>query len=318
MQPTIHIVDGSGGGRGKSLFTCAMAHYCQTHNYPIQLFDADDAHSYNVKKFYNDAVELVLSEIEYQDLDKVWSSVEQHLIPLVNLPAGAHQFVYDWFKSNGLLELNLTSGGGMSSEEGEPVRLIKWFLCNPSQQTLELFERSLEDYATYPEGRVIHIFVRNLHLATERQWREFGNVIETQQTGNGKPWKALFASPHAKVMDFPKFPPYERDKWDKLGWTFAQTIAASDHFHLLERQRVATFLKEFARAIDALNLWNGTLTQEETAKLTQAAQLQEKTKTRKSSTKNSASDKSEQSTKTTTDTSKTIEETNQEVAHVQS
>jgi inorganic triphosphatase YgiF len=124
--------------------------------------------------------------------------------------------------------------------------------------------------------------------------------------------------PHVKVMDFPKFPPYERDKWDKLGWTFAQTVAASDHFHLLERQRVATFLKEFTRAIDALNLWHGTLTQEETAKLTQAKQLQEKTKTRKSSTKNSASDKSEQSTKTTLDTSKIIEKTNQEVAHVQS
>ena len=188
----------------------------------------------------------------------------------------------------------------------------------PSQQTLELFERSLEDYATYPEGRVIHVFVRNLHLATERQWREFGNVLETQQAGNGKPWKALFALPHVKVMDFPKFPPYERDKWDKLGWTFAQTIAASDHFHLLERQRVATFLKEFVRAIDALKLWNGTPTLAETAKLTQATQLQEKTKTRKSSTKNSTSDKSEQSTKTTPDTSKAIEETNQEVANVQS
>lgn len=318
MQPTIHIVDGSGGGRGKSLFTCAMAHYCQTHNYPVQLFDADDAHNYNVKKFYTDAIELVLSEIEYQDLDKVWSSVEQHLIPLVNLPAGAHQFVYDWFKSNGLLELNLTSSGGMSSEAGEPVRLVKWFLCNPSQQTLELFERSLEDYATYPEGHVIHVFVRNLHLATERQWREFSNVIETQQASNGKPWKALFALPHVKIMDFPKFPPYERDKWDKLGWTFAQTVAASDHFHLLERQRVATFLKEFARAIDALTLWGGTPTQEETAKLSQAAQLQAKTKARKASPKNTASDSSGEAPKTTTDTPQASEERHQEVVHVQS
>lgn len=318
MQPTIHIVDGSGGGRGKSLFTCAMAHYCQTHNYPVQLFDADDAHNYNVKKFYNDAVELVLSEIEYQDLDKVWSSVEQHLIPLVNLPAGAHQFVYDWFKSNGLLELNPTADNGMSSEAGEPVRLVKWFLCNPSQQTLELFERSLEDYAMHPEGRVIHIFVRNLHLATERQWREFSNVIETQQASNGKPWKTLFALPHIKIMDFPKFPPYERDKWDKLGWTFAQTVTASDHFHLLERQRVATFLKEFTRAIDALTLWDGTPTQEETAKLSQAAQLQAKTKTRKASTKNAASEPSGQTTKTTTDTPQASEERHQEVVHVQS
>ena len=162
MQPTIHLVDGSGGGRGKSLFTCAMAHYSQVHQYPVQLFDADEAHHYNVKKFYTDAIALVLSEIEYQDLDQIWNAVEHSLIPVMNLPAGSHSFVSDWFKRTGLLEL---------TQESEPIRLVKWFLCNPSPQTLTLFEQSLDDYSSYAD-RVTHVFVRNLHLATDRQWRE--------------------------------------------------------------------------------------------------------------------------------------------------
>jgi len=91
MPSTIHRVDGSGGGRGKSLFTCALAHYAQLHQYSIQLFDADEAHRYNVKKFYSDAIALVLSEIEYQDLDQIWNALERGLIPVVNLPAGSYR-----------------------------------------------------------------------------------------------------------------------------------------------------------------------------------------------------------------------------------
>ena len=267
MQPTIHLVDGSGGGRGKSLFTCAMAHYAQLHQYPIQLFDADEAHRYNVKKFYQDAIALVLSEVEYQDLDRIWNAIEQGLIPVVNLPAGSHSFVSDWFEQNGLLGL---------MKDGEPIRLVKWFLCNPSPQTLALFEQSLDNYANHAD-RVTHVFVRNLHLATDRQWREFTTMLETAKSAKGKPWQAVFASSQVKVIDFPKFPPYERDRWESLSWTLAQAIAPSDQFHLLERQRIATFLKHFAQAMDKTQIWDTIPTQSETAKRMQAAQLQEKT-----------------------------------------
>lgn len=282
MQPTIHLVDGSGGGRGKSLFTCAMAHYGQIHQYPIQLFDADEAHRYNVKKFYSDAIALVLSEIEYQDLDQIWDALERELIPVVNLPAGSHGFVCDWFKRNGLLDL--TKGG-------ESVRLVKWFLCNPSSQTLMLFEQSLDDYSDYSD-RVVHVFVRNLHLATERQWREFTNQLETAKSARGKPWKSVFSSPQIKVMDFPKFPPYERDRWESLGWTLATAIAPSDQFHLLERQRIATFLKQLSQAIDSTQIWDNIPTQSETQKRLQAAQLQEKTQSQKTAAKGFAPSKS--------------------------
>jgi hypothetical protein len=268
MQPTIHLIDGSGGGRGKSLFTCAMAHYAQLHQYPIQLFDADEAHRYNVKKFYPEAIALVLSEIEYQDLDQLWNAIERGLIPVVNLPAGSHSFVSDWFERNGLLGL---------TKEGEPIRLVKWFLCNPSPQTLTLFEQSLDDYANDID-HVVHIFVRNLHLATDRQWREFTNTLETTKSATGKPWQSVFESPQVRAIDFPKFPPYERDHWDGLGWTLAKAIAPSEQFHLLERQRIATFLKHFAQAIDSTQIWDNIPTQSERLKQLQAAQLQEKTK----------------------------------------
>lgn len=282
MQPTIHLVDGSGGGRGKSLFTCAMAHYNQVHQYPVQLFDADEAHHYNVKKFYADAIALILSEIEYQDLDQIWNVVERGLIPVVNLPAGSHSFVSGWFKRAGLLEL---------TQDSEPIRLVKWFLCNPSPQTLTLFEQSLDDYSSYAD-RVTHVFVRNLHLATDRQWREFTSTLETAKTAAGKPWQLVFESPQVKVIDFPKFPPYERDRWESLGWSLAEAIAPSDQFHLLERQRIATFLKQFSQAIDATQIWDNVPTKPEVLKRSQAIQLQEKTQPQKASLKGFAPSKS--------------------------
>ncbi len=102
-SPTIHLVDSGAGGKGKSLFTLATVHYCETKGYYIQLIDVDRA-TYNVKRHYPNAIAAVLSEVEYQALDAVWHSVEQSKSVLVNLPGGAHESVASWLERDGLLE----------------------------------------------------------------------------------------------------------------------------------------------------------------------------------------------------------------------
>ena len=257
--PTIHLVDSGAGGKGKSLFTLATAHYCESKGYYIQLIDADRA-TYNVKRHYPDAIAAVLSEVEYQALDAVWQSVEQSKSVLVNLPGGAHESVANWLERDGLLEMTL--------EDGQPVRFIKWFLCDPTEQSLVLLKQSLATDAQ-SANRMLHVMVKNEFLGTDLQWQSCAQTVEADVD-----LQAAIKAGRLLEMKFPKFPPYERNKFYQSGWTFATALKLpkeleaempnpSLRFERLEQQRIATFLKKTNHELDRLGLWNETLTLDE-------------------------------------------------------
>ncbi|MDX2241565.1 MAG: hypothetical protein NW224_12845 [Leptolyngbyaceae cyanobacterium bins.302] len=256
QSPTIHLVDSGAGGKGKSLFTLAMAHYCEVKGYYVQLIDVDRT-TYNVKRHYPDAIAAVLSEIEYQALDAVWQSVEQAKSVLVNLPGGAHELVANWLERDALLEMPL--------EDGQLVRFIKWFLCDPTAQSLTLLKQSLATYAGNP-NRMLHVIVRNEFLGTDLQWQNQAQMLETDAE-----LQAAIGAGMLLEMRFPKFPPYERNKFYQSGWSFAMALKSPKElevvmpnsaigFERLEQQRIVTFLKKTSQELERLGLWSATLT----------------------------------------------------------
>jgi hypothetical protein len=264
--PKLHLIDSELGGKGKSLFTRSLAHYCQTQDYAIQLIDADQS-NYNVQRFYPDAAQLAFSELEYRGTDRIWTALEQGLSVVMNLPAGAHRYVKAWLERDGILDLKLAPSKVSNKlfegdlEQGHAVTLVKWFLCDATQESLDKCQESVAAYKAKGE-QVIHVLVKNQGLSLQTQWE----IVE-----DNAEFKALLQSPQMQQMSLPKFPHYERDRLTELGWNFAQAIQKSDAFFVLERQRIVNFLKQFSAQVDATKLWDGAPKRSELQSLHSAA-----------------------------------------------
>jgi len=264
--PRIHLIDSELGGKGKSLFTRAMAHYCQAQDYAIQLIDADQS-NYNVQRFYPDAAQIAFSELEYRGTDRVWTALEHGLSVVINLPAGAHRYVKGWLERDGILELKLapsTAPGKLFEgdlERGHSVTLVKWFLCDATQESLAKFRESVTAHQAQA-GQVVHVLVKNQGLSLASQWEsaednpEFNTLLQSSSIGQ---------------MSMPKFPHHERDRLAALGWDFARAMQKSDEFFVLERQRIVNFLKQFSAQVEATKLWEGSLKRSELHSLNQSA-----------------------------------------------
>ncbi len=150
------------------------------------------------------------------------------------------------------------------------MTLVKWFLCDATQESLDKCQESVAAYKAKGE-QVIHVLVKNQGLSLQTQWESVEANAES---------KALLQSPQMQQMALPKFPHYERGgdslcdsmyRLTELGWNFAQAIQKSDAFFVLERQRIVNFLKQFSAQVDASKIWDGAPKRSELQSLNSAS-----------------------------------------------
>jgi hypothetical protein len=250
QYPVIHLIDSQAGGKGKSLLTRVLAHYSALHHYAVHLIDAD-AGKKNIKPFYPDTLEIAISAEQYWGADAVMASLEQGLSVILNLPAGAHAPLIRWFEDDGILDLKLapsTVAGQpfeLDPEQGEPIRVIKWFLCDATPDSLSDFKQSVHYFTEHYPKRVKHVLVQNYGLSPTYAW----DLVNDEELVK------LVQQPGIQVIRFPLFPMRERDRLQGLQWTFEQAIAKSSEFSTTERQRIVTFLKKSMAVIEATELW---------------------------------------------------------------
>jgi hypothetical protein len=228
-QPTtIHIIDGEKGGCGKSFLCRAFIEYCTSIGYNMAIIDADTSNQ-DIAKIYPNVEIAFFSDDEKlaKEADKIFDlGFEKSVI--VNLPAQVYLKVTDWIKRN-----DLTALGHEHS-----ITFVKWFLCTGGVDSVNFFTQSLEDLG----DNITHVFVKNLGLCDD--WSYIEEMPEFLAAQN----KYQFF-----IMDFPKFPFWERNMVDRLGSTFVEAIAHPE-LKVVSKQRVKNFLKKTYTAFAATGL----------------------------------------------------------------
>ncbi len=218
LPTTIHIVDGEKGGAGKSFVSRAFIEYCASIEYSVAVVDADTSNQ-DIANIYPNVETAFFSDDDKlaKEADKIFDLAFENSV-IVNLPAQVYSKVTNWIKDNNLTELG----------KEHSISFVKWFVCTGGVDSVNFFIKSLEDLG----DKMTHVFVRNMGLCDDWKYiQEMPEFIEAQT-------KYKFI-----VMDFPKFPFWERNMVDRLGSTFSDAIAHPE-LKVISKQRVKNFLKE--------------------------------------------------------------------------
>ena len=228
-EPTIiHIIDGEKGGCGKSFFCRTFIEYCNSIAYDIAIVDADISNK-DIATIYPSVEVAFFSDDEKLafQADKIFDLAFEKSV-LVNLPAQVYSNVTDWIQRNDLVNLG----------KDNSIKFIKWFVCMGGVDSVNFFLQSLKDFG----NDIIHVFVRNQGLCDE--WEYIKEMPE---------FKSAIDDYNFIVMDFPKFPFWERNIIDRLGITFDMAIAHPE-LKVIPKQRVKNFLKVAYASLAATEL----------------------------------------------------------------
>ncbi|BDA73829.1 hypothetical protein CAL7716_079950 [Calothrix sp. PCC 7716] len=214
----IHIVDGEKGGAGKSFVSKTLIEYCINADLDVAIVDADTSNQ-DIAKLYDGVKSAFFSDDEKQakEADEIFDlALEKSVI--VNLPAQVYTNVTNWITRNSLTQLG----------KEHSITFIKWFVCTGGIDSVNFFLQSLNDLG----GDVTHVFVKNMGLCDDWNYIDkMPEFIEAQRVHQ------------FTIMNFPKFPFWERNMVDRLGVTFSGATLHPD-FKVISKQRVKNFLKE--------------------------------------------------------------------------
>ncbi|BAY95221.1 cobalamin biosynthesis protein CobQ [Tolypothrix sp. LEGE 11397] len=218
ISTTIHIVDGEKGGAGKSFLSRAFIEYCAAIGHDVVIVDADTSNQ-DIVNIYDNVETAYFSDDDKlaKEADTIFDLAFENSV-IVNLPAQVYSKVTNWIKDNDLTEIGKENS----------IKFVKWFVCTGGVDSVNFFLKSLEDLGE----SMLHVFVRNLGLCDDWKYiQEMPEFVAAQTKYN------------FIVMDFPKFPFWERNMVDRLGVTFEAAIAHPD-LKVISKQRVKNFLKE--------------------------------------------------------------------------
>ena len=228
-EPTIiHLIDGEKGGCGKSFFSRTFIEYCNSIAYDIAIVDADISNK-DIATIYPSVEVAFFSDDEKLafQADKIFDLAFEKSV-LVNLPAQVYSNVTDWIQRNDLVNLGRDNS----------IKFIKWFVCMGGVDSVNFFLQSLNDFG----NDIVHVFVRNQGLCDE--WEYIKEMPE---------FKSAIDDYNFIVMDFPRFPFWERNIIDRLGITFDMAIAHPE-LKVIPKQRVKNFLKVAYASLAATEL----------------------------------------------------------------
>ncbi|MFH7023972.1 MAG: cobalamin biosynthesis protein CobQ [Heteroscytonema crispum UTEX LB 1556] len=228
QSTTIHIIDGEKGGCGKSFLCRAFIEYCKSINYNMAIIDADTSNQ-DISKIYPNVEVAFFSDDEKQaqETDKIFDLAFESSV-IVNLPAQVYTKFSDWITRNNLADLG----------KEHSIFFIKWFVCTGGVDSVNFFLKSLSDLG----DKINHVFVKNMGLCDD--WSYIDQMPELEAAAR----KYQFM-----VMDFPKFPFWERNMIDRLEITFSDAIAHPE-LKVVSKQRVKNFLKLTYEAFAATGL----------------------------------------------------------------
>lgn len=215
---TIHIIDGEKGGAGKSFVSKTLIEYCINADLDVAIVDADTSNQ-DIAKLYDGVKSAFFSDDEKQakEADEIFDlALEKSVI--VNLPAQVYTNVTDWITRNSLAQLG----------KEHSITFIKWFVCTGGIDSVNFFLQSLNDLGS----DITHVFVKNMGLCDD--WNYIDKMPEFVEAQR----KHQFT-----IMNFPKFPFWERNMVDRLEVTFSGALIHPD-FKVISKQRVKNFLKE--------------------------------------------------------------------------
>ncbi|BAY84725.1 hypothetical protein NIES267_42210 [Calothrix parasitica NIES-267] len=228
-EPTIiHLIDGEKGGCGKSFFSRTFIEYCNSIAYDIAIVDADISNK-DIATIYPSVEVAYFSDDEKLafQADKIFDLAFEKSV-LVNLPAQVYSNVTNWIQRNDLVNLGRDNS----------IKFIKWFVCMGGVDSVNFFLQSLNDFG----NDIIHVLVRNQGLCDE--WEYINQMPEFQ---------TAISDYNFIIMDFPKFPFWERNMIDRLGITFDMAIAHPE-LKVIPKQRVKNFLKVAYASLAATEL----------------------------------------------------------------
>ena len=228
-EPTIiHLIDGEKGGCGKSFFSRTFIEYCNSIAYDIAIVDADISNK-DIATIYTSVEVAFFSDDEKLafQADKIFDLAFEKSV-LVNLPAQVYSNVTDWIQRNDLVNLG----------KDNSIKFIKWFVCMGGIDSVNFFLQSLDDFG----NDIVHVFVRNQGLCDD--WEYINEMPE---------FKSALSDYNFIIMDFPKFPFWERSMIDRLGITFDMAIAHPE-LKVIPKQRVKNFLKVAYASLAATEL----------------------------------------------------------------
>ena len=217
-EPTIiHIIDGEKGGCGKSFFCRTFIEYCNSIAYDVAIVDADTSNK-DIAKIYPSVEVAFFSDDEKlaSEADKIFDLAFEKSV-LVNLPAQVYSNVTNWIRRNDLVNLG----------KDNSIKFIKWFVCTGGVDSVNFFLESLNDLG----DDIIHVFVRNQGLCDD--WQYIDEMPSFQ---------LALDDYNFVIMDFPKFPFWERNVIDRLEINFSMAIAHPE-LKVVPKQRVKNFLK---------------------------------------------------------------------------
>ncbi|MGB3651444.1 MAG: cobalamin biosynthesis protein CobQ [Rivularia sp. (in: cyanobacteria)] len=228
QQTKIHIVDSEKGGAGKSFFSRTFIEYCAFKDLDVAIVDADTSNR-DIAKLYDDVELAFFSDDEKKAsyADKIFDLALSKSV-VVNLPAQVYSNVTNWIKRNNLTELG----------KEHSISFIKWFVCTGGVDSVNFFLKSLEDLG----DDITHVFVKNLGLCDE--W----NYIEQMPEFVAAQDKYKFI-----VMEFPRFPFWERNMIDRLEITFERAVSHPE-FKAVSKQRVKNYLRRIYASLAATEL----------------------------------------------------------------
>lgn len=228
-EPTIiHIIDGEKGGCGKSFFCRTFIEYCNSIAYDVAIVDADTSNK-DIAKIYPSVEVAFFSDDEKlaSEADKIFDLAFEKSV-LVNLPAQVYSNVTNWIRRNDLVNLG----------KDNSIKFIKWFVCTGGVDSVNFFLESLNDLG----DDIIHVFVRNQGLCDDWQY------IDEMPT-----FQSAISNYNFVIMDFPKFPFWERNVIDRLGINFTEAIAHPE-LKVVPKQRVKNFLRVAYASLAATEL----------------------------------------------------------------
>jgi hypothetical protein len=230
----IHLIDGERGGVGKSLVARVMIHYFLTRGLPFRAVDTDKSNP-DVAAIYSEDCDIAnFSENQNKEHESdLILELALSTSVIVNLRSSMFELVNDWIWRTDLIEFCKEYN----------VQLIKWFVCNGSYSSWQLFKKSLQYFEeTELIANAPHILVRNRGLCDD--WSGLESRADYQDTITK--YNVLF-------VDFPLLSEMERKEIEASKLTFREALER-EIFTILERQRIVTFLKEAMRAFEATEM----------------------------------------------------------------
>lgn len=237
-MPIFHIVNSSLGGMGKSLFSQSLIHIHQKLDIAYVAFDAD-VETQNVYQMYPETTQLLeISDSQFRNTDIVYRVMETGQAIIVNLAASSTRAVEQWFKRDDLFRVVAELGRDYPSLS---YQMVNWFLSDGSPSSLARYLDAVEGYGDL----MVHVLVQNLGRSRFQDWER---ILKDPQI------RTALALPYTRRMIFPKF--IKPFGFDALGWTFERGLSAteSERLAVLDRQRIATFLKQTRQSIESTEL----------------------------------------------------------------